>query len=249
LLHLFLSSCYVMLFTHNKKTNNFSYFRWLFFPYNTLNLLSHFTYFSLNNKKLRVLLTKQYLMLHSVWKWQVNTNNFCSTKAIVKKELKEYNLSKFYFQNICVYWNIVATFNHLGWMESSYLPFNSVVLQLLRLESFQVHYPLLVLLATTFAIGFLELPRLATFCSFFIYDFLCASRLTHFLFHYNIRAPSFQWECTLMVLTTYQLDSSIHSPSPLLMGSGKLFKVNFNHFMALYINQNLFLHNLWKQEL
>jgi malate dehydrogenase len=27
LLHLFLSSCYVMLFTHNKKTNNFSYFR------------------------------------------------------------------------------------------------------------------------------------------------------------------------------------------------------------------------------
>jgi malate/lactate dehydrogenase len=26
-------------------------------------------------------------------------------------------------------------------------------------------------------------------------------------------------------------------------------KFQFNHFMALYINQNLFLHNLWKQEL
>lgn len=64
------------------------------------------------------------------------------------------------FLRLCVYWNIAANFHTQGWMESSLQLFNNVVLQLSRLESFQVHYQLLVLLVTILEIGFLELLRL-----------------------------------------------------------------------------------------
>jgi len=73
LLSPFLFSCCFRDITQTKKTCKFCYFWWndLYFFYNiSLNyLLSHSTYFDLCNKYLRVLLTKQYLML----RWTLKT--------------------------------------------------------------------------------------------------------------------------------------------------------------------------------
>ena len=58
---------------------------------------------------------------------------------------------------------------------NSLLLFNNVVLQLSKLESFQVHYQLLVLLVTILEIGFLELLRLVRFLFVFLIQVLCVS--------------------------------------------------------------------------
>jgi hypothetical protein len=75
------------LFIHTKKTNKFCYFLWTYlsFSYNTLNyLLSNSSYFFICNKLLRVLLTKQYLVLH----WTLKT---IGTKFFYKSDSLKMN--------------------------------------------------------------------------------------------------------------------------------------------------------------
>lgn len=65
---------------------------------------------------------------------------------------------------------------------NSLLLFNNVVLQLSKLESFQVHYQLLVLLVTILETGFLELLRLVGFLFVFLIQVLCVSSSAYSFF-------------------------------------------------------------------
>lgn len=112
-------------------------------------------------------------------------------------------------------------------MENSSQLFNNVVLQLSKLESYQVLCLLLVLLVTTSVTGCLERLRLVLFCLVFNYVYHlknCFMSLIIFLF-LDFRELGYPWECTLTVPTMYQLVLFTHSQSPAGMESGQLFKV------------------------
>ena len=109
-----------------------------------------------------------------------------------------------------------------------------------RLGSSLVHSLLQVLLVTIFSIGFVEPQRLAStrmhavcFLNFHFISVLIDLPFDFCYCNTNIRELGFQWVCTLMVHTMFQLGLSTPSQSLAAMENGQLFKVRTSSYSQL----------------